>query len=62
MVTGYIYRPWPGLTSLTDPAGKETTYEYDTFGRLISIKNPDGNTITAYGYSTATTETSTTGQ
>lgn len=57
MVTGYIYRPWLGVVSMTDPAGKKISYGYDPFGRLIEIKDNDGNTVTSYGYSTATCET-----
>lgn len=57
MVTGYIYSPWLGVVSMTDPAGKKVSYNYDPFGRLIEIKDDDGNTVTSYGYSTATCET-----
>lgn len=56
MVTGYTYLPLLGITGITDPAGKKTTYEYDPFGRLIRIIDCNGNTIEEYDYSTATSE------
>lgn len=51
-VTTYTYTPLVGLTSSTDPQGMTTTYEYDSFQRLINIKDKDGNIVkhTDYHY------------
>lgn len=54
MVTGYIYTPWCGVTRIIDPSGKEQSYHYDEYGRLVEICDKDGNIITKYDYSTAT--------
>ena len=32
-----------GITTITDPAGKTFTYEYDHANRLYQIKDSDGN-------------------
>lgn len=52
-VTTYTYKPLMGVISSTDPAGLTTTYEYDTFGRLAKIKDPDGHAIESYKYNYA---------
>ena len=33
--------------SVTDPAGKTTSFTYDPFGKLIKTTDPAGNTVTA---------------
>lgn len=53
-VTGYTYKPMVGITTVTDPAGKTYTYEYDFANRLYQIKDPDNNIVEQYDYRTAT--------
>ena len=36
------YAPAGGLTRHLDPSGRETIYNYDSFGRLISIEDGEG--------------------
>ncbi|GHU70082.1 hypothetical protein FACS189413_09940 [Bacteroidia bacterium] len=52
LVTTYTYRPLVGMTGKTDPRGIATTYEYDSFGRLESIKDENGDLLenTEYHY------------
>lgn len=52
-VTTYTHKPLMGVISSTDPTGLTTTYEYDTFGRLAKIKDPDGHVIESYEYNYA---------
>jgi len=49
-ITTYKYTPLVGVTEITDPSGKTTYYEYDSFGRLIRTKDMDGNTVQEYDY------------
>ena len=50
LVTTYAYDPLVGVTSMTDPRGYTTYYEYDAFNRLQSIKDANHNLVTDYGY------------
>ena len=50
-ITTYSYLPGVGITSMTDPAGITTTYEYDNAGRLTCVRDNDGNKIEEYTYS-----------
>lgn len=50
MVTGYTYKPLVGMTSVTDPSGKTTYYEYDNFSRLKLIRNHEGDTTKLFEY------------
>ena len=50
LVTTYTYRPLVGMTSVTDPRGVKTTYEYDPFGRLQTIKDENNKAIENYDY------------
>lgn len=49
-VTTYIYDPLVGITSITDPNNITSYYTYDTFGRLESIKDANGNIQKTYTY------------
>ncbi len=50
MVTTYIYNPLVGVTSMTDPKGYITNYEYDAFNRLEFVKDAEGNILSANKY------------
>lgn len=49
-VTTYTYKPLVGMTSMTDPRGVTTFYQYDSFNRLQFIKNKDGIIIQSFDY------------
>jgi YD repeat-containing protein len=49
-LTTYTYDLLMGITSVTDPNGKSTYYEYDTFGRLKLIRDDNNNIINQYTY------------
>ncbi|NTE04327.1 hypothetical protein G6M26_06380 [Agrobacterium tumefaciens] len=44
-ITSYTYKPLVGITSMTDPKGMTTYYEYDNFGRLKWLKDQHGNIL-----------------
>lgn len=50
LVTTYTYKPMVGVSSVTDENGKTTTYEYDTFNRLATVKDYLGNILKEYKY------------
>ncbi|WP_421762904.1 hypothetical protein [Ekhidna sp.] len=50
MVTTYTYDPLIGITSITDPNGYTTYYEYDELNRLIKTKDDDTNLFRQYKY------------
>ena len=50
-VTTYTFSPGVGITSVTDPAGVKTAYEYDGAGRLTLVKDASGNALEGYTYS-----------
>lgn len=49
-VTTYTYDPLIGVTSITDPIGYTTYYDYDTNNRLRYIKNKDQKVIKSFDY------------
>lgn len=50
MVTTYTYDPLVGVTSITDPKGQTTSYEYDPFNRLEFIKDDTNDLLEEYQY------------
>ncbi len=50
MVTTYTYDPLIGVTSMTDPKGYTTYYEYDDFNRLEFVKDAEGKLISENKY------------
>lgn len=50
MVSTMVYQLGRGMTLQKDPNGLKTTYEYDAFGRLKLVRDPDGNIISTYQY------------
>jgi hypothetical protein len=49
-MTTYTYDPAVGMTSSMDAKGLTAYYEYDTFQRLKTIRDKDGNIIKSYVY------------
>jgi YD repeat-containing protein len=45
-----MYEPLFGIRTMIDPGGAKTTYIYDAFGRLQSIKDENDKTIENYEY------------
>lgn len=50
MITTYTYIPLVGVSTITDPKGDKTTYTYDAFNRLQSVKDKDGNILSENEY------------
>lgn len=50
VMTGYSYKPLVGMSATIDPKGERTYYEYDSFGRIKSVKDKDGNILTENQY------------
>lgn len=49
-VSTYTYQTLYGVTSMADPKGLKTHYEYDNNQRLIMIKDNDGNIVKKFSY------------
>ncbi len=52
MITTYTYDPLVGITTVTPPNGLREIYVYDKNGRVISVKDINGNMIKDYKYHT----------
>lgn len=50
LITTYTYKPLVGMLTKTDPNGVTTYYQYDSFGRLQSVKDHMGKIIDQYDY------------
>ncbi|WP_281228750.1 RHS repeat domain-containing protein [Flavobacterium aquiphilum] len=50
MVTTYTYDPLIGVTSITDPKGYTTYYQYDNFNRLKQVIDAQGNILSENQY------------
>jgi hypothetical protein len=48
--TGYVYEPLVGITAIVQSNGIKELYEYDTFGRLKTIKDGTGNILKSVDY------------
>jgi YD repeat-containing protein len=48
----FDYKPLVGLTTITDPSGKITTYDYNATGKLKSVVDDLNNLNSRYFYST----------
>lgn len=46
----YTYEPFIGMTSQTDAKGMTTYYDYDSFGRLMNVRDQNGNILKNYTY------------
>ena len=49
-VTTYEYKPMVGMMSMTNPQGITVYYEYDSFGRLDTVRDHDKNKVNSYHY------------
>ena len=50
MMTGYSYKPLVGISATLDPKGQRTYYQYDTFGRLITVRDHNMDLISQNKY------------
>jgi YD repeat-containing protein len=50
MVTTFTYIPLVGVSTITDPKGDTQTYTYDSFGRLHSVTDSQGNILSENEY------------
>jgi YD repeat-containing protein len=49
-MTSYTYKPLVGITSQTDPSGDVNYYEYDSYGRLLVVRDSNGDILKANTY------------
>lgn len=50
LVSTYKYNPFIGVTSIVDPSGRSMFYEYDSAGRLVTLKDDQYNMLQEYIY------------
>ncbi len=50
LVTTYEYDPLIGMTAQTGPDGLRQTFEYDDLGRLLKVKDQNGDVLKQYSY------------
>jgi YD repeat-containing protein len=50
LMTNSTYNPLFGASSIVDPTGRITYFEYDAFGRLVMTKDQDGNVVAKKEY------------
>ena len=50
LVTTYEYIPLIGISSITQPNGNKTKFEYDGFGRLVRTSDTHGHVISTNCY------------
>ncbi len=50
MVTTFTYEPLNGVKTITDPKGEKQTFEYDSFGRLVLVRDNDNNILSENEY------------
>jgi|21_taG_2_1085346.scaffolds.fasta_scaffold00086_2 YD repeat-containing protein len=50
MVTTFTYEPLNGVKTITDPKGEKRTFEYDSFGRLVLVRDNDNNILSENEY------------
>lgn len=50
LVNTYVYQPLAGIKIHTNPQKLETKYEYDTYGRLTTVKDHQGKILRSNSY------------
>lgn len=51
--TSYAYKKLVGISSMTGPDGRSSSFEYDELNRLSLVKDQDGNIVKRYRYNYA---------
>ena len=49
-MTSYVYTPLVGTSSVCDVSNKISYYSYDSLGRVLYVKDQDGNIVKTYDY------------